>query len=159
VVYVTACADSIVCCGGGQLDDDEDVSEWNLRKCAAASLDTLANVFHHELLPVLLPLLQVTPALCFVLLCYAVLRRVLRVDCADALRYGVGVVRRVRCQTARVGWCERVASWLWALWRRAAFAVSSRTSKTSSLTSSNCSKTRRYVPAARQRARAVTCDL
>lgn len=41
-------------------DDDEEASEWNLRKCSAASLDTLAGVFKHELLPVLLPLLQIT---------------------------------------------------------------------------------------------------
>jgi len=32
-------------------DDDEAVSDWNLRKCSAAALDVLANVFHEELLP------------------------------------------------------------------------------------------------------------
>lgn len=47
-------------------DDDEDGnglkgnSEWNLRKCSAAGLDLLANVFHDELLPVVLPILRET---------------------------------------------------------------------------------------------------
>lgn len=36
-------------------EDDEYVNEWNLRKCAASSLDTLSHTFHNELLPVLLP--------------------------------------------------------------------------------------------------------
>ncbi|XP_064626357.1 transportin-1-like isoform X2 [Lineus longissimus] len=40
------------------LDDDETLSDWNLRKCSAAALDVLANVFHEELLPVLLPILK-----------------------------------------------------------------------------------------------------
>lgn len=35
--------------------DDEYASEWNLRKCAASSLDTLSHTFNDELLPVLLP--------------------------------------------------------------------------------------------------------
>ena len=44
-------------------EDDEDskketLSDWNLRKCSAAALDVLSNVFHHTLLPVLLPLLK-----------------------------------------------------------------------------------------------------
>lgn len=44
-------------------DDDDDLkkealSDWNLRKCSAAALDVLSNVFHHALLPVLLPLLK-----------------------------------------------------------------------------------------------------
>lgn len=44
-------------------DDDEDwqddeVSNWTLRKCAAAALDTLANVYKSDLLPFLLPKLQ-----------------------------------------------------------------------------------------------------
>mmetsp|Transcript_25495 Transcript_25495/g.42708 ORF Transcript_25495/g.42708 Transcript_25495/m.42708 type:complete len:899 (-) Transcript_25495:814-3510(-) len=39
-------------------DDDEDASDWNLRKCAAAALDTLATVYKDELLPFLLPMLQ-----------------------------------------------------------------------------------------------------
>jgi hypothetical protein len=42
-------------------DDDEELSDWNLRKCSAASLDTLANVFHGDLLPHLLVPLQVLP--------------------------------------------------------------------------------------------------
>lgn len=59
--------------GGGDLseatesddeDDDEDdlrkeaLSDWNLRKCSAAALDVLSNVFHQALLPVLLPILK-----------------------------------------------------------------------------------------------------
>lgn len=35
----------------GMLDDDDAVSDWNLRKCSAAGLDVLANVFHEDLLP------------------------------------------------------------------------------------------------------------
>ncbi|UYV65623.1 TNPO1 [Cordylochernes scorpioides] len=42
------------------LDDDNSLSDWNLRKCSAAALDVLANVFHEELLPVLLPILKET---------------------------------------------------------------------------------------------------
>lgn len=41
------------------LDDDSSLSDWNLRKCSAAALDVLANVFLTELLPVLLPILKV----------------------------------------------------------------------------------------------------
>ncbi len=53
--------------GGGEdsdTDSDEDdmrkeaLSDWNLRKCSAAALDVLSNVFHDSLLPVLLPLLK-----------------------------------------------------------------------------------------------------
>ncbi len=40
-------------------DWDEDMSEWNLRKCSAAGVDILSTVFQDELLPTLLPLLQV----------------------------------------------------------------------------------------------------
>lgn len=39
-------------------DDEEDVSEWNLRKCAAAALDVMACNFQHELLEILLPYLK-----------------------------------------------------------------------------------------------------
>lgn len=39
-------------------DDDEEVSEWNLRKSAAAALDSLASVFEARLLPILFPVLQ-----------------------------------------------------------------------------------------------------
>ncbi|KAL1437995.1 transportin 1 [Rhipicephalus microplus] len=42
------------------LDDDNTLSDWNLRKCSAAALDVLANVFHEELLGVLLPILKET---------------------------------------------------------------------------------------------------
>ena len=44
-------------------DDDEDkdgVSDWNLRKCSAAALDVLSNVFHDDILQVLLPILKET---------------------------------------------------------------------------------------------------
>ncbi|CAG0915333.1 unnamed protein product [Notodromas monacha] len=51
----------------GDMDDDEDdpdadepMSDWNLRKCSAAALDVLANVFREELLDVLLPVLKET---------------------------------------------------------------------------------------------------
>ncbi|RNA11646.1 transportin, partial [Brachionus plicatilis] len=40
--------------------DDDSVSEWNLRKCSAAGLDVLSNVFHDEILQVLLPILKET---------------------------------------------------------------------------------------------------
>lgn len=43
-------------------DDDEEVSEWNLRKSAAAALDALASVFKERLLPILFPVLQVRPS-------------------------------------------------------------------------------------------------
>lgn len=41
-------------------DDDDSLSDWNLRKCSAAALDVLANVFHEDVLPVLLPILKET---------------------------------------------------------------------------------------------------
>ena len=52
--------------GEGDSDSDSDdddlkkeaLSDWNLRKCSAAALDVLSNVFHGSLLPVLLPLLK-----------------------------------------------------------------------------------------------------
>ena len=37
---------------------DDFGSEWNIRKCSAAALDVLSNVFHDELLDPLLPILQ-----------------------------------------------------------------------------------------------------
>lgn len=54
--------------GGGDSDDDNDggdtdeasFSDWNLRKCSAAALDVLANVFGADLLPVLFPILKET---------------------------------------------------------------------------------------------------
>jgi len=41
-------------------DDDSTLSDWNLRKCSAAALDMLANVFREDLLPVLVPILKET---------------------------------------------------------------------------------------------------
>ncbi|CAB0031945.1 unnamed protein product [Trichogramma brassicae] len=41
-------------------DDDSSLSDWNLRKCSAAALDMLANVFKDDLLPVLVPILKET---------------------------------------------------------------------------------------------------
>jgi transportin-1 len=43
--------------GGYEAADDE-AYDWNLRKCSAAGLDILSNVFQDTLLPVLLPLIQ-----------------------------------------------------------------------------------------------------
>ncbi|XP_075217364.1 transportin 1 [Lycorma delicatula] len=40
------------------MDDDGSLSDWNLRKCSAAALDCLANVFRDDLLPVLVPILK-----------------------------------------------------------------------------------------------------
>ncbi|XP_068659068.1 transportin-1-like [Aristolochia californica] len=39
-------------------DDDDIVNVWNLRKCSAAALDLLSNVFGDEILPTLMPLLE-----------------------------------------------------------------------------------------------------
>lgn len=39
-------------------DDDDEVSEWNLRKCAAAALDVMACHFGESLLEILLPYLK-----------------------------------------------------------------------------------------------------
>src|SRR5690606_17528210 len=45
-------------------DDDDDadnsITDWSLRKCSAAALDVLANVFHDDLLPIVLPILKET---------------------------------------------------------------------------------------------------
>ncbi|KAJ8986236.1 hypothetical protein NQ317_009942 [Molorchus minor] len=41
-------------------DDDGSLSDWNLRKCSAAALDVLANVFRDSLLPILIPILKET---------------------------------------------------------------------------------------------------
>ncbi|ESO02172.1 hypothetical protein HELRODRAFT_65501 [Helobdella robusta] len=38
--------------------DDDALSDWNLRKCSAAALDVLANVFHDDILPIVLPILK-----------------------------------------------------------------------------------------------------
>ena len=39
-------------------DDDDEVTEWTLRKCAAAGLDCIAGTFKGSILPILLPLIQ-----------------------------------------------------------------------------------------------------
>ncbi|KAL8153745.1 hypothetical protein V2J09_011505 [Rumex salicifolius] len=39
-------------------DDDDVVNVWNLRKCSAAGLDILSNVFGDEILPTLMPLIE-----------------------------------------------------------------------------------------------------
>ncbi|KAJ7967125.1 transportin 1 [Quillaja saponaria] len=46
--------------GSDELEDDDDdvVNVWNLRKCSAAALDILSNVFGDEILPTLMPLVQ-----------------------------------------------------------------------------------------------------
>ena len=40
---------------GGNVDQ---ATEWNLRKCSAAALDVLSNVFRDTILPILLPILR-----------------------------------------------------------------------------------------------------
>lgn len=42
------------------LQDDDIVNVWNLRKCSAAGLDVFSNVFGDEILPTLMPIIQVT---------------------------------------------------------------------------------------------------
>lgn len=42
------------------LQDDDTVNVWNLRKCSAAALDVLSNVFGDEILPTLMPIIHVT---------------------------------------------------------------------------------------------------
>ncbi|KAL5561246.1 hypothetical protein UlMin_030993 [Ulmus minor] len=39
-------------------DDDDIVNVWNLRKCSAAALDILSNVFGDEIFPTLMPIVQ-----------------------------------------------------------------------------------------------------
>ncbi|KAM0870061.1 hypothetical protein ACQ4PT_040269 [Festuca glaucescens] len=39
-------------------DDDDAVNVWNLRKCSAAGLDVLSNVFGDDILPTLMPLIE-----------------------------------------------------------------------------------------------------
>lgn len=41
------------------LQDDDVVNTWNLRKCSAAALDILSNVFGDEILPTLMPIVEV----------------------------------------------------------------------------------------------------
>ncbi|XP_073106539.1 transportin-1 isoform X2 [Elaeis guineensis] len=42
----------------GEEVDDDTVNVWNLRKCSAAGLDILSNVYGDEILPTLMPLIQ-----------------------------------------------------------------------------------------------------
>lgn len=42
-----------------KLQDDDIVNIWNLRKCSAAALDIISNVFGDEILPTLMPYVQV----------------------------------------------------------------------------------------------------
>ncbi|KAL5140264.1 Transportin-1 [Glycine soja] len=46
--------------GSDEVEDDDDdvVNTWNLRKCSAAALDILSNVFGDEILPTLMPIVQ-----------------------------------------------------------------------------------------------------
>jgi hypothetical protein len=46
---------------GAEEDEEEDdiINSWNLRKCSAAGLDILSTVFGDEILPILMPLVQV----------------------------------------------------------------------------------------------------
>lgn len=46
--------------GSDNVDDDDDdiVNVWNLRKCSAAALDIISNVFGDEILPTLMPIVQ-----------------------------------------------------------------------------------------------------
>ncbi|KAB2094927.1 hypothetical protein ES319_A01G000700v1 [Gossypium barbadense] len=39
-------------------DDDDSYGIWNLRKCSAAALDVLSNVFGDEILPTLMPIIE-----------------------------------------------------------------------------------------------------
>ncbi|RWV98153.1 hypothetical protein GW17_00039017 [Ensete ventricosum] len=52
----TSSFDDIFCCFS---QDEDTVNVWNLRKCSAAGLDILSNVFGDEILPTLMPLIQV----------------------------------------------------------------------------------------------------
>jgi transportin-1 len=40
-------------------DDDDIINVWNLRKCSAAAVDILSNVFGDDILPTLIPIVQV----------------------------------------------------------------------------------------------------
>jgi transportin-1 len=40
-------------------EEDDIINSWNLRKCSAAGLDILSTVFGDEILPILMPLVQV----------------------------------------------------------------------------------------------------
>uniref|UniRef100_A0A0N4ZB02 Transportin-1 n=1 Tax=Parastrongyloides trichosuri TaxID=131310 RepID=A0A0N4ZB02_PARTI len=43
---------------GGSDEEDEDDTDWNLRKCAAATLDVITGIFGDDCLPIILPLLK-----------------------------------------------------------------------------------------------------
>lgn len=49
-------------------DDDDDLAEdanvWNLRKCSAAGLDTVSNIYHDEILPIVLPIVRQVMVTC-----------------------------------------------------------------------------------------------
>lgn len=40
-------------------EEDDIINSWNLRKCSAAGLDIMSTVFGDEILPILMPLVQV----------------------------------------------------------------------------------------------------
>lgn len=71
---------------------DDVVNVWNLRKCSAAALDILSNVFGDDILPTLMPLIQVPliPALkqtslyCLCCLC--------SISCLKFLGEGLGMI-------------------------------------------------------------------
>ncbi|XP_072991613.1 transportin-1 isoform X1 [Typha latifolia] len=42
----------------GEEDDDDIVNIWNLRKCSAAGLDILSNIFGDDILPTLMPVIE-----------------------------------------------------------------------------------------------------
>mmetsp|Transcript_12222 Transcript_12222/g.16667 ORF Transcript_12222/g.16667 Transcript_12222/m.16667 type:complete len:922 (-) Transcript_12222:537-3302(-) len=44
--------------GAEEEDDDDEVSAWNLRKCSAAGLDILSNLYGDDLLPIMLPIVE-----------------------------------------------------------------------------------------------------
>ncbi|KAJ9165919.1 hypothetical protein P3X46_020732 [Hevea brasiliensis] len=39
-------------------DDDDSLNVWNLRKCSAAGLDIISNIYREEILPTLMPLVE-----------------------------------------------------------------------------------------------------
>lgn len=54
------------------LQDDDVVNTWNLRKCSAAALDILSNVFGDEILPTLMPIVEVIYISCDNFLYYSI---------------------------------------------------------------------------------------
>jgi transportin-1 len=47
-------------------EEDDLRNSWNLRKCSAADLDILSTVFGDEILPILMPLVQVVLILLYI---------------------------------------------------------------------------------------------